>query len=209
MSAAVRDVVRLEALSDGVFAIALTLLSLDLKVPVLAAGATPAELADALIKSWPTYIAFVISFGTVLVLWMGHHALFQFVRRADGFFLIANGVVLLIVTVVPFPTALVARYLLEPGASTAMAAYAGVMLALNLAFNLLWLAASHNRRLLRPDVPQSQLGRIRRRLVLGVPAYLMVGAVAYFSAMGALILCLALWGIWGLMVYENVEKSVI
>lgn len=205
---AIRDVVRLEALSDGVFAIALTLLSLDLKVPLLPPDASAADLCAALIKGWPSYVAFVVSFGTVLVMWIGHHALFKFINRADGFFLVANGLVLLVVTALPFPTALVARYLLEPSATVAAAAYAGILLVLNISFNVLWFAASHNRRLLRPDVADGQLVRIRNRLLLGIPAYSAVIVIASWNAFAALAMCLGLWAVWALMAYENVERSV-
>ncbi len=98
---------RLEAFSDGVFAIAITLLVLDLKVPDLN-GASPAALGAALLKQWPNYLTLFISFATILIMWVYHHRLFQTARKADTLLLFSNGFLLLLVTVVPFPTALVA-----------------------------------------------------------------------------------------------------
>src|SRR6267154_1601546 len=101
---------RLEAFSDGVFAIAITLLALELKVPHLESGGrvTSAAIAAGLANQWPSYFAFVTSFFTVLIMWVHHHAIFRLVQRADVTLLFANGFLLMLVTVVPFPTAVVA-----------------------------------------------------------------------------------------------------
>ena len=103
------DTARIEAFSDGVFAIAITLLVLDLKVPrELHEGQT---LTSALAHQWPAYVAFVTSFLTILVMWINHHRMFTLIGRADDRLLIFNGLLLLGITVVPFPTSLVAEYL--------------------------------------------------------------------------------------------------
>lgn len=204
---AARDVVRVEALSDGVFAIALTLLSLDLKVPVLPTGGSAKDLGRALLLNWPSYAAFTISFGTILVLWMGHHGLFRLIRKADSVFIVCNGVVLLIVTAVPFPTALVAKYLLEPSATVAVAAYASLLLALNVAYNLIWVTASHKKRLLKQEVDKEQIARIGRRLLIGFPIYLGAVFTSLWNAFAGLAMCLVLWVLWGLMAYEHVERK--
>ena len=105
---------RLEAFSDGVFAIAITLLALELKVPHFEAGQiTGAAVISGLAHQWPSYLAFITSFFTVLIMWVHHHAIFRLVKRVDVTLLFANGFLLMLVTVVPFPTALVAD-ILEP-----------------------------------------------------------------------------------------------
>ena len=124
-SAEEKETGRIEAFSDGVFAIAITLLVLELKVPHLAGDAEPGALAAALLKQWPSYLAFVTSFFTILIMWANHHAIFNLVHKTDAEFLFANGFLLLLVTVVPFPTALLAEYLIKPGAPVAAAVYAG------------------------------------------------------------------------------------
>jgi uncharacterized membrane protein len=98
---------RVEAFSDGVFAIAMTLLVLDINVPRdLAPGRT---LVQALAGQWPTYLAFVTSFATILIMWVNHHRLFTQIGRWDDRLLFGNGLLLLGVVLVPFPTALVPK----------------------------------------------------------------------------------------------------
>src|SRR5262249_53867686 len=115
---------RIEAFSDGVFAIAVTLLVLELKVPHLADGGANGSLGRALAAQWPSYVALVTSFFTILVMWANHHRIFDLVRRIDAPFLYSNGLLLLCVTVVPFPTALLAEYFRKPGGPVAAAVYA-------------------------------------------------------------------------------------
>jgi hypothetical protein len=102
---------RLEAFSDGIFAIAITLLGLTLQVPDLGADISAAALAEALGLQWPSYIAFAISFFTILIVWLNHHAVFGLVHRADFLFLLTNGFLLMLVTVVPITTEVANRYL--------------------------------------------------------------------------------------------------
>src|SRR6266478_238687 len=99
-----RETGRLEAFSDGVFAIAITLLVLDLKVP-----AEP-PLLDGLLSQWSVYLAYIISFIFILIMWINHHRMFEHIVRSDSTFMLLNGLLLLGITVVPFPTNIVARY---------------------------------------------------------------------------------------------------
>lgn len=110
-----RDTLRLEAFSDGVFAIAMTLLVIALKVPSHELDGT-IGLAQSLIDLWPSYLAFVTSFATVLVIWVHHHWVFALIDKSDHSFLYWNGLLMLFVTLVPFPAALLAEYLLHPQA---------------------------------------------------------------------------------------------
>jgi uncharacterized membrane protein len=108
---------RVEAFSDGVFAVAITLLAFDvLKIPEAPEGAPfgASELFTALAHQWPIYLTFLTSFATILIMWMNHHAMFKLVQKTDGVFMLANGFLLLLVTLVPFPTGLLAQYLLTP-----------------------------------------------------------------------------------------------
>ena len=124
---------RVEAFSDGVFGIALTLLILDFKVPHLGdqSAVTSRQLARELLQMWPTIIAFVLSFGTVLTMWVNHHGLFRHAHRTDNRLLFANGLLLLVVTFVPFPTAVLADYLNQPAANAAAAFYCGTFIVIN------------------------------------------------------------------------------
>src|SRR5258708_35435894 len=142
---------RLESFSDGVFAVAITLLVFNLQVPHLPTGAiSVAALGSALFAQWPSYLTFITSFATILIMWASHHGIFRMVYRADTPFLFANGLLLLLVTVVPFPTSLVAQYLSTPAAALACAGYAGGFVVVHGAYNLPWGAATPRPRLLPP-----------------------------------------------------------
>src|SRR5213593_915772 len=93
---------RIEAFSDGVFAIAITLLILDVHVPTISQG----NLGSALTRQWPTYVAYLISFSFIGIMWVNHHRLFNHIRRSDNGLLFSNLLLLLGVTIVPFPTSL-------------------------------------------------------------------------------------------------------
>src|SRR5260370_38030209 len=102
-------------------------------------------VAKKLGGEWPSYLAFLTSFGTILIMWINHHAIVKLVCRADTLFVFANGFHLMHVTIVPFITALVARYLITPAASTACAVYAGVFAVGNLIFHGLLLRGGAGR----------------------------------------------------------------
>src|SRR5437016_1319560 len=119
---------RLEAFSDGVFAIVITLLAFDLRPPTPKPGVS---LASALGHMWPAYLAYVVGFLQIGVMWLNHHRIFQQVQGVDGTLLVLNLNLLLWVALVPFPTAVVADYLRMGGndASTAMVLFSAVLLA--------------------------------------------------------------------------------
>lgn len=194
---------RLESFSDGVFAVAITLLVFTLQVPHLPAGeiSVPA-LGSALFAQWPSYLTFITSFATILIMWVSHHGIFKMVYRANTPFLFANGLLLLLVTVVPFPTSLVAQYLSTPAAALACAIYAGVFVVINVAYNLLWWAALR-QRLLHPSVTPRQVKRLTRNFLLGFPVYLLATLLAFWNPYVSLGLCSCLWIFWAFSFYEG------
>jgi uncharacterized membrane protein len=192
---------RLESFSDGVFAVAITLLVFNLQVPHGALSVT--ALRIALLQQWPSYLTFMTSFATILIMWASHHGLFKLVYRADTPFLFANGLLLLLVTVVPFPTSLVAQYLSTPAAPLACAIYAGVFVAINIAYNLLWWTAMHQRRLLHPTVTPRQVKRLTRNILLGLPVYLLAALLAFWNPYVSVGLCGCLWIFWAFTFYER------
>ncbi len=118
---------RIEAFSDGVFAIALTLLVLDIHVPQALPEGT--RLIDALLAQWPTYVAYLASFATISIMWINHHRLFTLIQRTDHWLFVFNALLLLGVTFVPFPTALLADYIGQPDEHVAAAIFAGTNVA--------------------------------------------------------------------------------
>lgn len=181
---------RLEAFSDGIFAIAMTLLVLDLKVP------KQAELHDslsrALTREWPTFLAYFTSFATILVMWVNHHVLFGRIRRIDQPFLFLNGLLLFFVTFVPFPTSLVAEYVGHSEERTAGLLYAGTYVLIAIVYNLLWLYASRGGRLIDKHIPAERIREITVQYLPGVPLYVVAVALAFVSVRASVGLCLLL-----------------
>jgi uncharacterized membrane protein len=131
---------RIEAFSDGMFAIAITLLILEVKVPVPVEG----HLPQGLLKQWPSYLAFILSFVYIGVMWMNHHRMFTHIRRSNDTLLILNLLLLLGVTAVPFPTAVLAANLGTADQRTAAVFYNAVFIVIAIFFNVLWrYAVSH------------------------------------------------------------------
>ena len=187
---------RLEAFSDGVFAVAITLLVLELKVPHLDAGHIFSRaLASELVKQWPGYFAFVTSFFTVLIMWVHHHVIFKLVRKSDVHLLFANGFLLLMVTAVPFSTAVLTEYLGTPAARTACTLYAGTFVLIAVAFYLVLMSA-FRPAMIDPAAPAQTIARLRRDYRMGPPAYLAATVAAPFSPWFSLAICTGLWIFW-------------
>jgi len=186
------ETVRIEAFSDGVFAIAMTLLVIEIKVPTHELVAAKG-LARALLDLWPSYLAFVTSFATVLVIWVQHHWVFDLIRKNDHAFLYWNGLLLLFVTFVPFPTALMAEYLLHAEGSLAANLYTGTFLAISLALDALWRHASHKLLPARTTVAKKEdATQITRQYRYGPPLYLLAFAVSFYSEATSIAMCLLL-----------------
>jgi uncharacterized membrane protein len=174
---------RLEAFSDGVFAIAITLLVLDLNVPDRGRG-DGAGLASALAHEWPAYFAYVVSFFVIGIIWVNHHALCTLARRVDRRVLFANLFLLLAVSVIPFPTRLISTYLTAGGADahTAAAVYSATMLLMGLAFATLFLTITRSDRLLHKPLPPVLRRSMFRRFTVGTVFYLVTVALSFVSA---------------------------
>ncbi len=200
---------RIEAFSDGVFAVAITLLVFDLQVPQPRPRETfsVATLGMALLNQWPFYLAFITSFATILIMWASHHSIFKMVYRSNTPFLFANGFLLLLVTAVPFPTALVAEYLNKPAAAMACAVYAGIFVVVNIAYNVLWWTVRHHRYLLRPEVSDAQVKMHTRNVLLGLPIYLIATVMAFLNPYVSVGICSALWVFWAFTFYEDSHRQ--
>ncbi|MEA2410273.1 MAG: potassium channel family protein [Thermoleophilaceae bacterium] len=177
---------RVEAFSDGVMAIAITLLILEIKVPTGAGQDLPRQLLD----QWPSYVSYVVSFVVIGVIWLNHHALFMHLTRVDRKLTALNLVLLFSVALIPWPTHLLAEYMREGGGAERVSAliYSGTMLLMGVAFAAIWTYASRDRRLLGSDLTDEDLRSRTRSFTIGAPIYLLALIVALFSAP----LCLAI-----------------
>jgi uncharacterized membrane protein len=178
---------RLEAFSDGVFAIAATLLVLDLHVE-----AAPGQLASALAHEWPQYATFVTSFLTIGIIWVNHHAQFERIARVDRPLLFLNLLLLMFVVLIPFPTELLATYL-HAGSDqhVAAAAYCGTLLAMGLAFAASWRYVAAHPELLTHPIGAEELAMLTRRNAVGQGLYVVALGASFISAPLALALCAA------------------
>jgi uncharacterized membrane protein len=181
---------RLEAFSDGVFAIAITLLILTVPVPDLTKGSLLSQIGD----HWPSFLAYVLSFVTILIMWVNHHALFTMIRRINHAFLMINGLLLMMVTFVNYPTALVAESLKTglpsgnlllqgtPDQKAAAAIYSGTFVVTAILYNVLWGYAAHNGRLLARNHDRELADLITRQYRFGPLFYLVAFLFAFVSA---------------------------
>jgi len=176
---------RIEAFSDGVFAIAITLLILEIKIP----GINDGNLSTQLAKQWPSYLSFTISFAFIGILWINHHRLFTHIRRSDHPLLILNLLLLFGVCVVPFPTAVLAAHLGRSDQRAAAVLYNATYVFVALCFNLLWrYAESQKRRLLGPEATESAVERITRLYSLVPLVYVICLGLAFVSVRASLAL---------------------
>jgi len=178
------DTVRLEALSDGVIAVAITLLVLDLKVPHVGDG----SLWRALVEQWPAYAAYVTSFLVIGILWVNHHSIFRQIRYAPRGLMLTNLTLLMLIVAIPFATSLVADYLTESGinAKVAMAAYNALALAIAIAMTVLWGYALRRPELLESDIDVQDARRAFPRFSIGSTVYAVLILVSFISALLAL-----------------------
>ena len=181
---------RVEAFSDGVFAIAITLLILDVHVPRDLPETT--TLGDVLLKQWPSYLAFLTSFALIGIMWINHHKLFTLIKRSDHLLLVFNTLLLLGATIVPFTTSLLAEYIGHSEQRVAAMVYMGNFFVIAIFFNLLWRYAAQGHRLLAYNVSEDEVRSINRAYTLGPPVYLLCFAIAYFSVPLALGVTIAL-----------------
>jgi uncharacterized membrane protein len=183
---------RIEAFSDGVFAIAITLLVLDLRLPGDDAELDDDRLFTALTSLGPTYLAFFITFAFIGIMWINHHRLFTHIARSDTWLQVLNLGLLLGVTILPFPTAVLADHLGNPGEQTAALVYNGLFVLIAIVFNVLWRYASGGNRLLAPTADPVAVGRITRQYLFGPLLYLAAFLLALINVPLSLLLNLLL-----------------
>jgi uncharacterized membrane protein len=179
---------RAEAFSDGVFAIAITLLVLDLRLP----PENGHTLTFLLLHDWPQYFAYVVSFLTIGIMWMNHHTMLAHITRVDRPLLVINLLLLMGVVAIPFPTALVAEHLQHPGGVAATVTYGLVMIAVSLGFAGLWIyVVTHAERL----GGQAQPEALRRSIPGFTGGLLVYVAGTLVAAFGAPLIALVIFGL--------------
>jgi uncharacterized membrane protein len=191
---------RLETFADGVFAIAATLLILNVDAQV---GEHSGALGSRLLEIWPSYIAYAVSFVTIGIIWSNHHTVLGQLVRVDRVFLMQNVLLLMCVAFLPFPTRLIAENLHDHDDLQASAlAYGATMTAMAIAYITLWLYASRNGRLLRDDYDPRAVSGITRSYLPGAPIYLTATLIAFASPLASVIMFA------GIALFYVVESSI-
>ena len=174
---------RLEAFSDGVFAIAVTLLVLDIAVSANAGQ----HLLRSIIDLWPAYLAYVVSFATIGAAWLAHNAITEYLDRADAAFVRLNLLLLLFVSFLPFPTRLLADYIGEVSPERVAATFYGISLLLTTTMLLVLWRYAVRARLVRPDLADEEIELLTQRLTPGLSAYLVLIVSGLFFPVVAVI----------------------
>ena len=187
---------RLEAFADGIFAIAATLLTLNLAVT------EGHPLGRELLIIWPQYAAYAISFVTIGIIWINHHTVMHQVAHVDRTFLTLSVLFLAVIAFIPFPTRLLAQHIQDDGAQAAALLYGSTLTLTAVFFNVIWRYAAWGRRLLRHDAEEKAVQGISRSYALGPPIYLAATAVAFKSPVASA----ALFGV--LALFYTLESSL-
>src|SRR5499425_818873 len=173
---------RAEAFSDGVFAVAITLLVFGLE------PSGGGSLAHQLLHAWPHYLAYVVSFLTIGIMWMDHHPILAHVARVDRPLLVLNLLLLMGIVAIPFPTALVAEHLQHEGATAAAVTYGLVMIAISFGFDGLWIYVVTHAPALGAALPPEALRASIPGFTGGLIAYVVGTAIAFLSPLAAVII---------------------
>ena len=199
---------RIEAFSDAVFAIACTLLVIEIAVPHVEDVLRPGALWPALKAVWPSFVAYLIAFASLLIAWANHHRALKMLVRSSGAFLYGNGFLLLTITFMPFPTAVLAEYVNTPQANIAVGFYSAGCLAMNVGFNLFWLSILRPVRLLAPSVSKAAERKVTIHTLSGFIFYLCTTALSYWYPVTALIIMAGVQVLWIVLSVDEGVRDV-
>jgi TMEM175 potassium channel family protein len=201
---------RIEAFSDGVFAIAITLLVLEIKVPQLHNAEDDANsLGSTLLNLYPSYFGYVFSFLMIGIYWANHHYIFNIYKRSDHFFVLLNIFFLMSIAFLPFPTAVLAEYLTDPQwRQTAIVLYAAGLFLPAFSWLLMWLYASHNHRLLDKNLDKRFIAHLTRKYAASVVLYFSAIMLSWWSGTAGLALCVGLTLLYLLPSKKPVYRNV-
>ena len=191
-----KSLARLEMFSDGVFAIAITLLILEIKVPPASSIHSVNDLVNALVHLWPSYFAFLYSFGGILIQWILHHNTFNHLDKASRPFLYTNGFLLVTIVFFPFPTALLAEYINTAYAMPAIVFYGLASVVNSLAWFLFIRSIIKPKRLLNDAFSPEEYNKLKTSNRFALIIYAATALLAIWFPYTALIINVAIWILW-------------
>ena len=197
---------RLEIFCDGVFAIALTLLIIDVKIPATAEINNTAALWHALKGIVPSILAFVLSFAIIFITWVNHHNAFKLANKSSTAFIYANGLLLLSVVFIPFPTSLIGEYILTDHAAPAVILYNLVLILQSLGWALISTAGLKGN-LSKGEKANQEIRKNRQYAYFSVLGYSILAVLSVWFPVSVLIFTVLLWILW-LVLGINIERNV-
>ncbi len=210
-----KDTSRIEAFSDGIFAVAITLLAIEIGVDIKGIEAahaiektTNSELLQQLIALWPKVMVYFNSFASVLLMWMSHHQIFKLLRTTDNKLILANGLLLLIIALVPFPTKTMGEFIRTDAQQTAIVFYTGYSVITSAVYVLLISVAGNNKRnLFLSGTPFEIITSMRKSLWIGFILCAAIFSIAFFAPVAALILNFCMWIFWAVLPTAKVKTG--
>lgn len=198
---------RLEAFSDGIFGVAITLLAIEIGIKEYE-GANNANLWQKIIENWPEYFTYFNSFATVLLIWMGHHKIFNRICKVNHWIILLNGLVLLFVVLFPFPTKTVGAFIGTEAVNTAVAFYAGYTGIIVLSMLLLNLGIINNPKIIIN--PAKNLPWFKNELkyqIMGISVYAIAAIVALYVPVIALVITFLMWVFWAIVTKDSDDEE--
>jgi uncharacterized membrane protein len=199
---------RLETFCDGVFAIALTLLILDIKTPVAEAVHTSEDLWRSLGHLLPSLMAFLLSFGIILITWVNHHAIMKLVDKSTPPFIYANGFLLLTIVILPFATALLAEFAFTEAAAPAVVIYSFVNLLGNIGWLLVASAALQPQPLTRSEAAREAMERSLKQGRFAFVIYLACTVLAFWFPLTIALTLTLIYIIWLIFGVRDMKEKV-
>lgn len=183
---------RIEAFSDGVFAIAITLLILEIKVPHIESESGK-SLATELLHLWSSYFGYVFTFVMIGIYWANHHYIFHLYKRSNHYFVLLNVFFLMCISFLPFPTAVLAEYVAdEHHRQTAITLYAIGLFLPAFAWLLTWLYASRNHRLIDKNLAPQFVSHFTKQYLISSVLYLLAILISLWNGIAGLLVCVSL-----------------
>ena len=186
------ETIRMETFSDGVFAIDITLLTFQLKTPELPDTTSSYQLALSLLHQWPSYIAYFISFTTIFIIWLNHHRMYNVIGRSDVRFMFSNGLLLLLVSAIPFTTSLLAMYINTPARRLSSIVYMLLFAGISGTLWQMWQYATDNYRLLKRPAGNVRIQSVRTSFIISTVVYTVAAVLSFFVPLLSLVVSLVM-----------------
>lgn len=187
---------RLEMFCDGVFAIAITLLILEIKIPPLESAHSVSDVWHSIGHLWPSFFALLLSFVIILISWIGHHNLLKMIDKSSSQFLVANGFFLFTVIILPFPTSFMAEYLDSPYAQPSIVVYCTAACLHNIGWNILYLSILKPKPLMKDSIGVNQIKNYSKGSRYGFLLYLTLALLSWWLPYVAIVLSVLTWAYW-------------